>query len=399
MVACTYGSRVKASVTDDWIWVTGRMLATAAGALRPFITEAVIDALFPRLVELEAMCGSPPPPLPTIDLMQLALSGELPRLPERLVEWLLAAWKQSNWNTYCECIPTPPSYTPTWQVCCTLTGAVADAQHVYLMTCGPGPVNSRYRVTLTALDGPYPSDASVQISEFPFDPTQDNAHQPNTGNLLCNATVFALNTPTTCPDPVGVQMSIPYYASLIGNAGDIGVHYTFMVECMPLTAPPPDPYVPPALPSPPEYPPLPTPPTGCTTDDICAALDAIRTTLGALIESVTQIQRYELPFGYASGTVHMGLTAEGSFEVTRILGVRVHVAEYPSDMRFLPGNPDYAWNVGWLSVSTVDGLVAEKRLSQLDFVWLPDQMPVGATFSWALFQGVTINVVELLPAP
>ena len=79
------------------------------------------------------------------------------------------------------------------------------------------------------------------------------------------------------------------------------------------------------------------------------------------------------------------------------MGVEVTVTGRPGGGLVLPGNPDYLWNMGWMSVSDGQGMLEEKRITRDSMVWLPKSMQDALSFNYALDAGVTVNVRELAP--
>jgi len=374
------------------------MMADAASVLRPWITDAIIDALFPRLVELQDLCSTPPPPLPNIDIVKLAVAGQLPLVPQLLVDWLVARWKQENWNTYCECAP-PPGGTGGWSVCASGSALCNDVNGCYAIQYSVNalPANTiRTRVRVTNCTGDFSAVyQSLYVGTF---------RNLAVGTPFSNPPGEYANNGTDCTIGTGAAITLADYGHsaadthvevVLACGGACGVDW--FLECETSGSPAPLPYVPPAEPPPPAIPTPPvTAPAACSLDDVCAQLDAIRKMLGPMAAELQRFRQYELPFRYAIGGAHVGLTAEGSFGISRLLGMRIVVTAYPTPARALVGNPDYIYDLGWLSISTPEGMVVEKRLSQVAFVWVPDQMPLATTFAWALGAGVVVTATELV---
>lgn len=138
---------------------------------------------------------------------------------------------------------------------------------------------------------------------------------------------------------------------------------------------------------------LPGVPAGCCSDPAVTAM------LDQLLQLVTLIQRYDVPFAYIPGASHVGLTGLGSFAISRLLGMRVHVTAHTSTRPDDQGNPPYVWDQGWMSVMDGNGMIQEKRISQSDFVWFPRLMQEATTFGYSLNPGTTITFEELLAEP
>lgn len=156
----------------------------------------------------------------------------------------------------------------------------------------------------------------------------------------------------------------------------------------------------PTQPQPPGFVPMPIP--GCDNANLCGTVQAIATQVavisGQLVrygELITLLQRYTLPFEYVRGAKHSGISGKGSIQVSRLLGLGVHIALQAPPPKVLKGNPPYLWNQGWLSISNADGMVVEKRIAQDDFNWLPKDMPMATLVGWDLYPGCVVDITEL----
>lgn len=176
-----------------------------------------------------------------------------------------------------------------------------------------------------------------------------------------------------------------------------------LCECKPgapAPQPPPDPtvVVGPGVPVSPTF--------GCSEIDLCATLIAIRQQLAAIaltvgtdLELDTLVQRYRVPFAYIAGATHSNLAGNGSFHVTRLVGLQVVITASPTSPIVLEGNPGYVWDVGWMSVSDGGGMLQEKRITRQSFTWFPDSMQEATTFGWFMKDGYQISVGELEAEP
>lgn len=174
-------------------------------------------------------------------------------------------------------------------------------------------------------------------------------------------------------------------------------------ECVP-GAPTPDPYPVYTPTEPTSWPAAPT--FACDPADLCAAIMAMRADLNALMGTaaatktlVEILQRYELPFAYVRGAQHSGLTGQGSFQVSRLVGLDLDISARPTTGLVLRGNPPYYWDLGWVSISDSAGMIEEKRVTRDSMLWFPRLMPTALTFSWDLFDGVVLNATELQAEP
>jgi hypothetical protein len=169
-------------------------------------------------------------------------------------------------------------------------------------------------------------------------------------------------------------------------------------------SPAPTPYPPPFQPEPPGWPVSPT--FTCSDVDVCAtliehskALAAIQKTLASIADVTTLTQRFKTPFAYIRGATHSGISDSGSFHITRLLGFEVVVHAVPDGQRDLFGNPQYLWNLGWLSVSDGGGMLQELRPTRPQQIWLPQQCQEASLLGWALTPGVELEITELEAEP
>lgn len=119
--------------------------------------------------------------------------------------------------------------------------------------------------------------------------------------------------------------------------------------------------------------------------------------LQALLNLLTSMQRFHVPFGYLLGAPHVGLSGTGAFAVSRNVGYQVTVTANPPTKRTSPGNPSYIFDLGWISVSDADGMIEEKRITQTSFLWFPRMGQLGTSFNYFLQSGVTVSVTEINP--
>lgn len=131
----------------------------------------------------------------------------------------------------------------------------------------------------------------------------------------------------------------------------------------------------------------------------CPPDPATASTLALILDLVRSMQRNYAPFGYVFGSAHSGLTGTGSFAISRNLGVKLEVTAHPGSTVFSGGNPLYARDLGWISVSEADGMIQERRVSQLGFTWFPQLAPIATQVNYFLSPGVIATITELLPEP
>src|SRR5690348_15549751 len=109
----------------------------------------------------------------------------------------------------------------------------------------------------------------------------------------------------------------------------------------------------------------------------CCGPDASLTaTLADLKTAIQQLQRYEVPFAYVSGSAHSGLSGSGSFTVPNaLLGLRLELTATGSEVGGFAASPDFVSDAGWWSVETVDAVIDERRIRHADQTWFPRFMP------------------------
>lgn len=174
-------------------------------------------------------------------------------------------------------------------------------------------------------------------------------------------------------------------------------------ECRPGT-PAPIPFPNPGAPQPTGWPSAPTFP--CDNVDPCSALVSIQQMLAQLLPIAQQsyvlttlTQRYETPFATIAGPRHVSLSGEGSFAVSRLIGVSVVLEDFPGSPTVLEGNPPYVMNLGWISVSDGDGMLQEKRFTQQAMTWFPSHMQMATLLGYSFRPGVVATITELLAEP
>lgn len=181
------------------------------------------------------------------------------------------------------------------------------------------------------------------------------------------------------------------------------VAWPYFCECTPGTptpvAPPrPTGTMPPGWPTYPAFP--------CSDGDPCGALVAMQRQLGAMQNMLLEIkgvtvatQRYGVPFGYEHGTAHKGLAGEGTFTVDRLVGLQIIISTIPAGTKILDSQPDYVWDAGWISVSSPDGMLQQRRVARQAMTWLPPAMQDASLVGYHVTPGFTFDVVELGPEP
>lgn len=130
--------------------------------------------------------------------------------------------------------------------------------------------------------------------------------------------------------------------------------------------------------------------TGCCPPD-----PTIQQQINSIYEMVRLLQRYSLPFAYVSGAVHSNLTGSGSFAISRLSGVRLHVSTVPQYSGIEVNNPNRLFDIGWVSYSTPDGVIEQRQIANVDSVWQPRYFAEGTVFGYSLNPSAVLQVTEL----
>lgn len=143
----------------------------------------------------------------------------------------------------------------------------------------------------------------------------------------------------------------------------------------------------------------PTQSGGANTLGCCPPPADISSLVSDVKTLVTTIQRYLLPFAYINGATHSGLSGSGSFAVSRLLGVKIHLSTIPSSVGVETATPNRLFDAGWISCMDGNGVILETRVTAIDQVWIPRLFPEALTFGYSFAPGVNANVTELEAEP
>ena len=138
---------------------------------------------------------------------------------------------------------------------------------------------------------------------------------------------------------------------------------------------------------------------GGTLTPCCPPDDATQAYLDYILKMVTLIQRQSAPFAYVYGANHTGLSGDGEFAVTGLLGVSVDVTTLPDRAGVLDGTPETLFDVGYVTLGTSDGWVASKRIDHDGTLFLPPSAGVFTRVGYTVGSDVVIDVRELVREP
>lgn len=129
--------------------------------------------------------------------------------------------------------------------------------------------------------------------------------------------------------------------------------------------------------------------------NITNVLGGMQTTINNLTTIVNNLHDCSCLDSYVLGTTYAGLVDTGTLVVSDLVGVLVEVIEWPASNSVLVGNPGYLWNMGWMSIDNLNGMLEEKRITREQFVWIPAHMSLATSFRWFAYPGVTLRMTEL----
>ena len=133
----------------------------------------------------------------------------------------------------------------------------------------------------------------------------------------------------------------------------------------------------------------------------CCPPDAgLAAKLEQILGYVTLIQRQIAPFAFIDGPAHAGLQNFGQIVVASpLIGVKVNLTTIPGSMGLSPGNPDFHFDCGYVSLGDADGWFAERRLSVAETVWQPRWSGAVTRIGYTLHPGVIASITELRREP
>ena len=131
----------------------------------------------------------------------------------------------------------------------------------------------------------------------------------------------------------------------------------------------------------------------------CPPDEATQNSLQALMQLVTLIQRQTAPFSYVLGTAHAGLSGNGSFSVQGLLGCKVQIDAFSSQVGLEGGDPDVVWQGGWINWGNADGVSPRQFIASSPMVSLPTAAGQFTSVHYSLPPGVVVTITELVREP
>ncbi len=341
----------------------------------------------PELV-LSTFCGSDPPSVPTFTsaeskaLLNLSFGADF---DSGLVKFT-ALVQNLAWQEYCQCtsgalvVPapvTPPSGTPIYQPpspqvaspCGTNTesSSVNNTGQInwplFFPAAGFNPTAVVGTITSSINSGP---GANWTVDAIVTDGTTNFTF--HSGLLLAPGASPTVTIPVNVPNAHYAYLQVNGQPGLTGGRTNISG-----------TA---DWYCNGALPG--------LVPQSCCPPDV-----ATQSTLDLILRMVTLIQRQHVPFATVHGVAHTGLSGNGQFAVSGLLGVKVELTTTPGRLGVTSGDPETIWGAGWVAVGTADGFNPRQFISTSPMILEPIS-PDTTIVGYSIPSDVTITITELV---
>jgi hypothetical protein len=376
-----------ASVVDFSVGLIGNVLA--ARGLR-WLIPAVPLAGVPAQT-LSSFCGTDPPAVPTFTtdettaILTLSFGADFDSGISKLRDLIL----YSLWYEVCECTSgtltayptiTPPTDTPIFQP----PGPIAVTPCTGAAIIGPYPIPAGGGPTFVGfVHGSYGFNVTIGILTVDI--------QASTGNFnitvqVRQQTVDASVTGHTYSFTLGVGTSVrtvtydplyPQWAIYLVGAAGTGqrlVDVKADLYC--------DGQVP-----------------GGAQSPCCPPDDTTQAYLDLILQSVTLIQRQSVPFAYVYGADHAGLSDDGSFSVSGLMGISVDVTTLPDSYGRADGTPEQLFDLGYVSMGTADGWLPLRRIDHDGTLWIPTGAGALTIVGYSLSPGVVVSIRELVREP
>ena len=140
--------------------------------------------------------------------------------------------------------------------------------------------------------------------------------------------------------------------------------------------------------------------------DVCATLVQIQSTLlqlqtvlGQDLGLTTLIQRYQVPFSFIPGATHGPLSGKGTFQVPRVIGLRLRVVSRDPNRFVIQDQPPYLWDLGFVSATNGSEILLERRVNREFIDWLPIGMALATTIGYSLTNLTSVTIQELYAEP
>jgi len=370
----------------------------SAGLLTQLLAARGLRWLIPAIplglagpVELAAFCASDPPAMPTftvdetVAILTLQFGDDFDSGVGKLRDLIL----HTIWYEVCECTtgtldtyapPSMPTDTPVFQppVPADVEPCYTDAIAQYIRNVG-GPSFAGH-VTHNALYGLPITLGKVTItigaSTGNFNVVVELRQQTLDGATTGHTYSMTRGVGTT-ENIIPIDPLFPLWAVyLTGQAGSgeriVDVASTFYCDGQ----------VP-----------------GGTLTPCCPPDESTQAYLDLILKMVTLIQRQSTAFGYVYGTNHTGLTGDGSFSVSGLIGVSVDVTALAPSYGVAAGTPETLYDLGFVTLGTADGWSVSRRIDHDGSLVIPPNAGLFTEVGYTVSPGVTIDIRELVREP
>lgn len=418
-VRCNGGTSSQRPGAGAQAVVAGAIITAALERLSPFLLPfaALFDGF---LYEVNTQCPQDPPAMPVFDAGDMAtlMVGTISPVWEQTADKVHALLLNYAWSLFCQCDapnPTPalapvqnpigvsnvtasqstPCFTGSAQLRPPRVdpGTPLVARDIY--TSAVLPVDGRTlaindaRGTFTASGMPAAATSISYTSHAPDWPGS-SAHLgfdlgtvyflTNTGTAISNAPLQNINRTSrdssgSIPVPATTSFwyaSFQYHASSINGALLEDGIYSTQVFCGGQLG-------------------------GYT--DCCPPDPSIMIGINNILNAIANLSLGgdTSPTSWKDGVRHASLANAGSFPLADLtaIGVRVEVTTQPRTPHVLPGQPNFYWNMGFITPVALTSPLKGSRLVFLhQSFWLP---PFTDTIGYTLLDGTVVDIVELLP--
>jgi hypothetical protein len=389
MVVCATGSTKQAGAPDfvhvDLTYIQS-FLPVQLAWLVPFLPYIpAVD------LDLNVFCSADPPPNPTIDatdLINLVKPSKI-TLAIAAADKLLQLIQAYAWYRFCKCNGTTPA-APTPPSVPTGAPALNPGGFVTLPT-STGPCLINYQASY---DSPATTTGTgFDYSQITYGTNNVQTLRAHVNHVIAGAShgqiVARIDWFKTGPVLMGASAEIPInpnqkqvldFPVLPGSVrGDLVIRS--LATSTDLVGGYLEAYC--------DVPPGSTGVCQCGPDTRSLGL------LSQIYALLTSVQRFGVPFGYISGTVHSGLTGDGHFTIADQIGLLVEVTTVPSRVTEIAGDPIIVFDVGSIAIGTADGWNQRKEIRHAQWVWLPTGMQAMTKVGYSVPSDCVVKITEL----
>ena len=137
--------------------------------------------------------------------------------------------------------------------------------------------------------------------------------------------------------------------------------------------------------------------TAPVTEQPCCPPDPqLSARLDAILGLVTTIQRQIAPFAYVAQSPVTGLSGNGHISVQGVIGARVTITSFPSNVGLEDGDPNVVWDAGWVNFGDASGYASRQFISASPITFFPAAAGQFTRIGYSLSSGVTATITPLV---